>query len=198
VNGYSTQQEVHMLEARGLAYDPDLVIINYALNDPTIEEGGMWIYFAPVTRVETWYRAKILWQGIRNTLLACLGQLPATLPHDDPWDYTTLIHGALFDQVETGMQELARLQQTHPLKVIWLVSPLFDFKKHQPYPWANVHHVLKEKSRQYGFMYVDAQEYYTGYNSKKLSVDPIHPNALGHAIIADEITKKILAENILQ
>lgn len=196
VNGYSTQQEARLLETKGLAYDPDLVIVNYALNDPTIEEGGMWPYFAPITRLETWYRSKMVWQGLRNTALDYLGQLPSPFPHNNPWDHTTLIHGALFHQVETGMQQLSTLQQNRPIKILWLVTPLFDFKKNQPYPWENIHRLLLEKCRQYDFAYVDIQPHYADYNSKKLAVDLIHPNALGHAIIADVMMKKIMAENL--
>lgn len=197
VNGYSTQQEVRALETKGLVYEPDLVIVNYSLNDPTIEEGGMWPYFAPITRMETWYRGKILWQGLCNTLLAYLGRLPSPLPHQDPWDYTTLIHGALFNQVESGMQKLSQLQKTHSLKVILLVTPLFDFKKNEPYPWQGIHDLVGQKSQDYGFDYLDAQAYYKDYNSKKLSVDLIHPNELGHAIIAEAMTKKIIASEII-
>lgn len=198
VNGYSTQQEVRTLETKGLAYEPDIVILNYALNDPTIEEGGMWPYFAPITRLETWYRARILWQGLCNTVLAELDQLPSPLPHHDPWDYTTLIHGALFDQVESGLQELSQLRKAHSLKVILLVTPLLDFKKNEPYPWRNIHDLLRRESEIYKFDFIDAQRYYTDYNSKILSVDLIHPNELGHTIIAEAMTQKIMATELMQ
>jgi len=198
VNGYSTQQEVRTLESKGLVYEPDIVIVNYALNDPTIEEGGMWPYFAPITRIETWYRAKILWQGICNTVLAHLEQLPSPLPHNNPWDSTTMIHRALFDQVETGMLQLFQLQERHSFKVIFLVTPLFDFKKSEPYPWRGIHDLVRQKSQQYKFDYVDAQEYYKDYNSKKLSVDLIHPNTLGHSIIAQAMSKKIMASESIR
>jgi len=193
VNGYSTRQEVRVLQTKGLVYEPDLVILNYALNDPTIEEGGMWPYFAPVTRMETWYRAKIMWQGLCNTILSYLDRLPSPLPHNDPWDYTTMIHGALFDQVEGSMQELSQMQRDYSFKTLLLITPLFDFKKNEPYPWRNIHNFVGKKSLGYGFDYIDAQEYYGHYNSKQLSVDLIHPNRLGHSIIAEAITQKIIS-----
>ncbi len=39
VSGYNTQQEVAMLADRGLAFDPDLVVLQYCLNDRAHVDG---------------------------------------------------------------------------------------------------------------------------------------------------------------
>jgi len=45
VNGYATPQEVRIFSKYGLGYQPDLVILNYVLNDPEVEDGGLSWYF---------------------------------------------------------------------------------------------------------------------------------------------------------
>lgn len=192
VNGYSTQQEVRMLETKGLAYEPDLVILNYALNDPTIEEGGMWPYFQPITRWEGLYRTKIFWAGIKRAWRQDIqGSSIAT---SKPWDYTGMIHEALFDQVETGFKSLKELQQQHEFKVLLMVTPFFNFQKNGSYDYEDIHQLLGNKSATYQFEFLDTQPAFKGLSGKKHSVDLIHPNAEGHTIISHAVAEKISSE----
>ncbi len=46
VAGYSTEQEIRLLETRGLALDPDRVLWSYVLNDPDTVDGGLAFYFS--------------------------------------------------------------------------------------------------------------------------------------------------------
>ncbi len=41
VSGYNTQQEVETLKDRGLAYDPDLVLVQFCLNDFYLDNGNI-------------------------------------------------------------------------------------------------------------------------------------------------------------
>jgi len=192
VNGYSTQQEVRLLETKGLAYQPDLVILNYALNDPTIEEGGMWPYFQPITRWEVLYRAKIFYAGIKRAWRQ-YSQDPSAAT-SKPWDYTGMIHEALFDQVETGFEDLRKLQQQHQFKMLLMVTPLFDFKKNGPYAHEDIHQMLGNKSETYQFEFLDTQPSFKGLSGKTHSVDLIHPNVKGHTIISHAVAEKINSE----
>lgn len=46
VGGYSTKQEIRLLELTAAEFKPDFIILNYVLNDPDVNDGGLSALFA--------------------------------------------------------------------------------------------------------------------------------------------------------
>jgi lysophospholipase L1-like esterase len=197
VNGYATPQEARILEKYGLAYHPDLVILNYVLNDPEVEDGGLSWYFESINRIETIYQGKLLFSFVYNGIKAQLGLIQP--PNDTARDHFFLTHHSdLFENVETGFQKISRLAESAHTQVLVIVTPVFQFRKEAPYPWKEIHLQIETLSHQNHFMFLDTQPAFADEDSDAVSLDPIHPNAKGHAIIAQHVLEKITGDKIIR
>jgi lysophospholipase L1-like esterase len=191
VNGYSTPQEVRILAKYGLHYQPDLVILNYVLNDPELEDGGLSWYFEAVNRIEILYKAKFLFTMIGNVIKAKLGSVAAP-PNNSAMDHFYLTHHSdLFNNVKQGFADLADISKQHQIAVMVVVTPVFSFKKGEAYPWAELHQQIKTLAAEYHFEFLDTQPALSTFNSAEVSFDPIHPNVEGHKIIAAAVREKL-------
>lgn len=191
VNGYSTPQEVRVLAKYGLQYQPDLVILNYVLNDPEVEDGGLSWYFDAVNRIEILYKARFLFALVCNVAKAQLGYL-AEPPNNSATDHFYLTHHSdLFNDVEHGFEDLADTARAHRIAVMVIVTPVFRFMKDEPYPWAGIHRQIEALSKKHQFMFLDTQPALSAFDSADVSFDPIHPNDQGHEIIAAAVKAKL-------
>src|SRR5690606_2311290 len=103
--GYSTLQEVRLLEQVGLAYDPDIVVVTYVLNDAFIQNGG---------------RRRI---GHSDVLVLAIEGLISMVSGDlcEPMDVMYDSYG--FDLiVRASLERLALLEQLHGFEAV--VAPL--------------------------------------------------------------------------
>ena len=192
VNGYATPQEIRLLETRGLNYHPDIVILNYVLNDTEVEDGGLSAYFQASSRIELWYQARMLYSFVK---MACINWLEdaniiqhgANEVSTSDVDHFFLTHETLFQPVETGFSRLSTLAKQNDFSVMVIVSPVFQFEKNGRYKWKPIHEKLRQLSLNNGFQFLDLQPGFINYDGKEVSFDPIHPNILGHKIIAEEV-----------
>jgi len=194
VNGYATPQEVHILAKYGLTYQPDLVILNYVLNDPEVEDGGLSWYFEAVNRIEILYKGKLLVSFIGTVLKSTLGLIPEP-PNNKAMDHFYLIHHSdLFKNVERAFDDLAVIASKNNINVLVIVTPEFEFNKGKAYPWAEIHHQIETLAISHYFEFLDTQPALSVFNGKEVSLDPIHPNAEGHKIIAAAVKEKLTAK----
>ena len=191
VNGYSTPQEVRVLAKAGMKYAPDLVILNYVLNDPEVEDGGLSWYFEAADRIEILYKGKLLFSFVSALIKSELG-LVTEASNNSVMDHFYLTHHTdLFKNVERGFADLAAIANEQHLDVLVIVTPVFQFAKGQPYPWAEIHRKIAALSMKQHFLFLDTQLALSSFNASEVSFDPIHPNAEGHRIIAAAIKEKL-------
>jgi len=132
-----------------------------------------------------------------NVLKAKLGLL-APPPNNSTMDHFYLTHHSdLFKNVEKGFNDLAELSQKNNIPVMVIVTPVFQFNKNEPYPWAGIHQQIETLSKSHGFIFLDTQPAFTSLNGSDVSLDPIHPNSAGHQIIAEAVKNKLLSEAII-
>ncbi len=174
--GYNTIQEVRLLEKVGLAYDPDLVVVAYVLNDPFLQNGG--------------------YRRIGNSFfLFQLMPLLDKLVHANTCSVFEPFHDRYaFDlAVRAPLERLALLATIHRFDVLVATLPIVeDFSA--PGCLAMYDRVLGV-AREQGFgtvRVVDefAGEDYHAFLKPNDRWDVTHPNAAGHARIATAIARR--------
>jgi lysophospholipase L1-like esterase len=184
--GYSTSQEILVLEAEGLRYQPDLVIWSYTLNDPAHPvfhdaNGDLGRYFhEPRSYTLHFIRKKLFRAGERMKRAEC-GE-----------EYHALLHCAHRDQVTRHLARLGDISRTSGTPLVFVIHPVFvrgrDFAS---YSLESVHEDLTSMARDAGLHVVDLWHAFKEMNPAQLHqdddgrFDPWHPNERGHQVISD-------------
>ncbi len=179
VDGYSTEQELRLLQTRGYALEPDLIVILYALNDPDTNDGGLSRYYTRKQRFELLQLAKNAYWQLKR------------IGRDDPevtrGEYHQYVHSFYRDRVEDQFRRLGRLRSDHGIPIVVAVSPVFKFEPGAPYYLQNIHDSLGELCRKNGLGFVDLYESFDGRSSQEVSLNRWHPNEEGHAVFAQTL-----------
>ncbi len=179
VDGYSTAQEIRLLESRGLRYRSDLAIVCYVLNDPDVFDGGLARHYqAPPS--ELWRRARVLAERIE-------GRMDNALRADRAGeDYHFFIHRLYAEQTRRQFERLGELSRRHDLPIVILLLPVFHYEVGGPYAWGELHRRLERLAAVNGLLFLDLYEKFRADGSSEAhAFDIWHPNPRGHALIAD-------------
>jgi lysophospholipase L1-like esterase len=173
VDGYSTEQELRMLERRGFEFQPDLVIINYVLNDPDTADGGLARY----------YRSDIMLIRLARRAAARVDQI--LFSKQNVTEYHQQIHSDNEKQIRRCFRQLGQLSEENNVPILVAITPVFHFQPGQPYYWQNIHDSIEQLCEQNDLLFVDLTSGFRGKHSTKYSFDKWHPNEAGHSIIAE-------------
>jgi lysophospholipase L1-like esterase len=186
VTGYNTQQEVAMLAAKGLAFEPDLVLVAYCLNDrkrsdggvlPTLVERARGHEATATTRLDRRLMASAVYRLVRFRWA----------PPPEP----TLTSG---DTRAPAFARLAELSRQHGFAVQVVVFPRFGKLLH--YRFAAQNEEVAAFSRRHGFEHLDLvaafQDCFRAATSP-LGLDSFHPTAEGHRCAARAVGRELLA-----
>ena len=195
VSGYDTQQEVEFLKLRGLAFDPDLVLVAFCLNDfgrsswelSNFREHDDW---------ERWEEHRALVQGrlLQHSHLARLAlvRMPALRERFAPPDAIRL--DPKRDRVALGFSELRTLAESHGFEVLVVVFP--RLRAWATYPDGPLHTRVHQRADAAGFPLfdmLDAFQAVSGPDPTHLACDYDHPNAEGHGIAAAAVRDHLTA-----
>lgn len=176
VGNYNTAMEVAAFVEHGLSYSPDIVVLNYFINDaePT-----------PIYRDVPWlarhsYAYAVLggaWDGFKRRLAG-----------EQDW---RAYYAGLYSEAAPGWQnaeerigELAAICRTRGIRLI--ISNIPELRELAPYPFADVALKLRAAAAANGIEYVDLLPAVEAEKPESLWVtapDP-HPNARAHALMA--------------
>lgn len=193
--GINTLQEVDLFKREGLQYHPDLVILNFILNDAeaptefgTIQEaqahGDSYVRLLGGVSI-----TPALKRTLKYSALVFLVKEEAENLHEMWWgpedDYYSRAWGVPENrqQIITGFQQLAALQREGGFTVVVLIWPLLT--EYQSYHFAGLHQWTTEQAKQVGFSVLDLLPEFAKVPYRNLQVvgeDSVHPNALGHQI----------------
>lgn len=183
VFGYATRQELRLLETRGLAYQPDLVILAYHLNDPDIADAGQSRHFRrPPSRL-----VDELLRAVRALHL-----------RGDEREYHHRIHEDNADEIAADLGRLGALSRESGVPVLLAVLPLFDWDAAEGYAWRDLHGALAALAAENGLAFLDLAPRLTALPADAVGENIWHPNARGHALIADELFRWIEAHGTLR
>lgn len=196
VTGFDVAQEIDLFELKGAKYHPDLVIQVYCLNDDEVmsaeidelrDDNKRWEEF------RKWQYATLgkylLWSDLYRFLYQRLGLLVAP---KEP------VSGAILTGDENPVlhayRRLATLAEAGNFPVLIVTQPLIqDFINYRE-TWE--HDRTRDQAKSQGFEFLDLLPAYRsrfGSNINEVSCgEVLHPNAKGHALMAEEIASFIL------
>jgi hypothetical protein len=171
VYGYSTRQELRLLETRGLGADPDLVIVAYHLNDPDVADAGQLRDFSrpPLALMEL---GRDAWELIRLW--------------GDARDYHTRIHEDSAEEIAADFRRLGAISERARVPVLLAVVPVFEWTS-SGYAWLKIHDQLRALAEANGMGFLDLREALMVEPLSAVTYDIWHPNARGHRIIAETL-----------
>jgi len=186
--GYSTSQELAILEREALAYRPEVIVWSYVLNDPAHPlfhdaNGELGVYFhEPGSHVLHYLRKK--WFRVQERKLS----------RGCPSEYHARLHCAYWDHVTENVQSIARVTQRANVPTVFLIHPILPMRGYESYPLDELHGKLADLARSNGLLVVDPLEEYRAATVERVRqepVDPWHPNADGHAIVARALAETV-------
>jgi len=197
--GMNTVEEAAQLAGEGFAYDPDLVLLGYCLNDSEDESA------AELRRARDWEELREERQAHRHPSLferSALfrfvgGRLRATTEtqrrsanyHSQYRDdYSGWIAG------RRALEDMGRRCRERRIPLVVTVFPLFGNPLDDGYPFVGVHDAVDQAAVVAGAHVVDLLPAYRGLRSELLVVDGVndeHPNEIAHRIAANVILSSL-------
>lgn len=196
VSGYNTVQEVETLNTKGLAYKPDIVVLQYCYNDEYgSSDGQRTLKTIEGLKLKSISLERFLLSRLSKSALARLITASLPLPHVSPNDY---YYELLNPDRKKAIEKLLKLSIDHNFEVIMFIFPTMDM--------INNNEIAKESNLKNYFEDIDIEYYFLrpafemcAYDNENRNInlfdDYFHPNEAGHKCAANFI-KKILVEKI--
>ena len=191
--GYSTLNEAIVLEERALAFDPDLVIVGYNLNDPDVE------LRQPLQRafVELeWWQKTHTWQKLAH---ADYTRRVRELGGGDPLRFAHVEGHANWESVLEGFDRMAAVSKRESLPILLTIWPSGLAKTTwEEYRYSKEHEQVTRAAEAAGLEVLDLWETFAELDKKKILYviqSHNHPNRKGHTMGGNTITRHILAEH---
>lgn len=206
--GYNIRDEVLYLEHRWLPLAPDLVLVNFYLNDAYADDAfrnmgeALGIYVKPQGMGRLSYVVDLVqhqWavrQQRRETKDYYLGSFfkEANKYVDDP-----ALLSIDWKQSRDALAHAVELGQQHGFRVALVVWPeLYDLEG--DYPFVAIHQLVRETCNRLGIPTLDLLDTFRGHNSAALWVHPSdhHPNEEANRLAADAIARFLREQHLLE
>ena len=179
VAAYNLNEDTARLLSRGGPLQPDLVVVQYFLNDPDLD---------PFDPLHAYFLAPRWW--MRSNLLR--------LVHKTWWrfelrrwggnDYYRYLHARPenWRAVTDDLRRMAAWAHSERVPPVLVIFPLLSAPGWPAYPYQDLHDQVAAAARAEGFAVLDLAPVFAAYpQSAMLSpVDRFHPSALAHRIAA--------------
>ena len=120
LNGYSTAQELFVLENRAFHYQPNLIVWSYVLNDPAhpVYRGASGqvgkYHYTPNYHIvhfvqDKWFKIREKWKARRCRQ-----------------EYHAILHCAYRDEIVANINSIATIARQHSVPVIFLIHPILE------------------------------------------------------------------------
>ncbi|MFA5484708.1 MAG: SGNH/GDSL hydrolase family protein [Candidatus Pacearchaeota archaeon] len=187
ISGYSTSQEIILLEKEALKYKPDLILWSYVLNDPANPKyhdgnGELGFYFN---------RPKIFIIEEIEKRLFLFNEKRIINEKKCDKEYHKLIHCVYWNNLKKNIKRIADISKKEKIEIIFLIHPVFEEDNDFPnYSLKNLHEEIKKEMKENNLLVLDILDIYKDHTKIEIRInnkDPWHPNEKGHEIIADYI-----------
>ena len=200
VEGYNTAQELEQLKIKAIKFDPNLIILNYVLNDP--ESAGYCLSKDFFTRHSALVR--YFTYLTRNTLIK---QEKRKLGINSEVENFRYLHSPKYfkQRVEDPIKEMAAIAKARGSKLVVVIIPtssieVKDFKEN--YPYRALHELVKGIDSG-NIIFIDLIQEYNrlGLTPQTVSinyaVNESHKNALALKVAANYIYNTLKSEKLL-
>ncbi len=192
VPGIGTGREARLFERDGIAFEPDVLVLGYVLNDGEDHAAGEerraaeWQEEAELRKNPPWWNHSAL-------LRFAVSRMRATSQNRRrEANYQGLFEGEKpgFVGSRESLLKIGALARAHHLPWMVAIFPLLANPLDQGYPFVHAHERIAAAAGSAGAMVLDLLPSYRGMNWRLLVVegeDDEHPNELAHRIAADAI-----------
>ena len=196
--GLNTVQEAAKLEAEGLAYDPDVVVLAYVLNDS--EDANA----AEARRAADWIEDERARDAAEPSLLERTALFPlvrdrlrATFENRRRIADFRAMYADGYPGWQAGRQALRSivgLCRSRGVPLVVAIFPLFGNPLDDGYPFAAEHAKVAQAAAEAGARVVDLLPRYRGLDWRLLVVDGAndeHPNEIAYRIASQAIAREV-------
>ena len=200
VTGYNTQQEVATLAAKGLQYEPDLVLVAYTLSDRERLDGNIMETLLSAARIgparierraNPYLIHSALYRFIYYRVFARSKTGPTEADSKASAQALAAISG---DTVAPSFAALRDLSHKHRFRVLVAIFPYF-VNLTKGYEYQAEHASAARDARRNGFEVLDLLGPMRNCRKtmrKRIQVDSFHPNEVGHRCAAEAMARAIL------
>ena len=203
--GLNTPQEIHLLSQAGLIYKPNLVILNFVLNDcdfyskfrivdcerghPDCEIKLLNLFNLHIKinpEIKYFLRSLALFNFMNERVQNALGRIVGDENQDVDYFKSIWKKEPNRQKIVKGFTQLAHLQKQHNFEVLVIIWPIIT--NYSSYSYEHIHDWVKEQAKGFGFPTIDLLPHFSSYPYQQLqvmSLDHIHPNARGHKVAAE-------------
>lgn len=199
VSGYSTSQEIIILENEALKTSPDLLIWSYVLNDPAHPvyhdaNGALGkYYYKPGIHLMDFVRRRLFEINEQNQRRECDNE------------FHLLLHCAYWPEVEANVQHIGRTVQAQGIPALFMIHPIFPHTGgYEAYRLGGLHGRLRDLAAAAGLHPVDLLAIYRAHDPADLGqqtpegLDPWHPNADANRMAAGYLRAVLQKGGFLQ
>jgi hypothetical protein len=191
-SGMNTVEEAEQLGSEGLAYDPDVVVLGYCLNDSEDENA------AEARRARDWEEMRkerrtgsdglldhsALYRLVKRRVWATVENRRRIAAYRSMYvpEYPGWIAG------QKALRVMAELCRGRKVPILVMIFPLFGNALDEGYPFKEIHVAVAHAAAEAGARVVDLLPAYRGLKWELLVVDgpnDEHPNEIAHRIAAD-------------
>ena len=199
VEGYCTLQEEELFQTKGKKYNPDLIILNYCLNDPEPGE----LYFNKTFFIRHSALARYFSYAYKKS--AIKKERKRLKIKNEIDNYYYYHQPKYFDHLQEAVLKLANYAKTKHSKLILVIFPtssimVKDFRENYPY-WP-LHKIVKSIPSG-NIIFIDLIEEYNrlGLTPQEVSInyqyDESHKNAAALKVSAEYIRKILKSQGLI-
>jgi hypothetical protein len=198
VPGYNTAQEMLTLKEKGLAYRPDLVIVNFVLND----DGRMVQLVPRASRLPSGLRKLLKRSDLVQSVYAFVKQANIARQGGafrEVDKYSDFVAGAPgWEAARSALEEIHRMTSASHASLLVVVWPMF-INLGPDYPHRQKHELVVGACRELGIPVLDLLPTFEGKEPSVLwaAYNDHHPNGTALAMGAEAVVNDLAAEHLL-
>jgi hypothetical protein len=199
----NTAVQSELLVHRGLAYNPNLVIVHFVLNDveevealfrpgPKVE---FFVDYVQIYQSPDWLsRRSYFWGWARQSYLRSV----RAKRYIDQCIESFQTDSSKWDRCRRALLDIRDLTDERGIGLLFVIFPFFH-DLDGDYPFQIIHDTVRSFCEQEGIHVLDLRDAYREYHGPELWVHPTdqHPNEIAHEIAARAIAAHLLNEPAL-
>ena len=194
VGGYSSRDEVFVLDHKAMLWNPDLIIVRYSLNDPEID---------PIQPLHQYFQKPEWWQQFNILRLIAVVKREWEIDALGYGDYLRYLHAEneeKWNSVLSAFSDVQKIGSENGIPILLAIFPATRDAEWSEYPFRDLHSQISNAGKDNGFVVVDIYDTFMMHKPEELMSRPrdAHPSSLGHRLAAVAIQEAIEDNHLLR